>query len=153
MNKDHFLRNLATQGAVGYGQAPGTIATIMTIPLVWFLASLQLSLTAYVALVVIFFAIGWYIADYALPYFDEPDPNAIVIDEMVAFIAVFCGVPFNVQTLFVGFVLFRLLDIYKPLGIAWLDRLPGVSGVMLDDMAAALITNGALHLLVYYMRV
>ncbi len=149
--KQNFMKHIATQGAVGYSQAPGTIATLMMIPFVWFLHSLHLSLPIYLSITVCCFLFGWYIVSHTLPLFDEQDPSAIVIDEMVSFIVVFAGVPFNLMTLMIGFVCFRLLDIYKPLGISYIDHLYGVPGIMLDDLAAALLTNLLLHSL-YYMH-
>ena len=147
--KQNFMKHIATQGAVGYGQAPGTIATCMAIPLVWFLHSLHLCLPAYLFVAICCFLFGWYIVSHALPLFDEPDPSAIVLDEMASFIFVFVGVPFNLMSLMIGFICFRLLDIYKPLGITYIDRLYGVPGVMLDDLAAAALTNLLLHSFYY----
>jgi len=40
-----------------------------------------------------------------------------------------------------GFVLFRLLDIFKPFPIRHLERLPGGVGVVADDVAAGLAAN------------
>ncbi|MEX0849257.1 MAG: phosphatidylglycerophosphatase A [Candidatus Dependentiae bacterium] len=153
MNLNLFLRNLATQGAVGYGEAPGTIATLMTIPIVWVLGSMQLSVQVYAITSLVIFIVGWLLAQHALPYFVESDPSQIVIDEMVSFIALFCGLPITVQTIFIGFVVFRLLDIYKPFGIAYLEKIPGVAGVMLDDAAAALLTYLSLQILLYFTLV
>ncbi len=144
-----FLKHIATQGAVGYGQAPGTIATLMMIPFVWFLHSLHLPLTIYLSIALSCFACGWYVVAQVLCLFDEPDPSAIVLDEMVSFMVVFASVPFNLVSLLIGFIMFRLLDIYKPFGIGYLDKLYGVSGVMLDDLAAALLTNFLLQSFYY----
>lgn len=138
MNTDILWRNVATQGAVGYGKAPGTVATLMMIPLVYFLGTLHLSPEAYCILAVVFVAFGWYVAHRALPFFAEPDPSMIVIDEMVSFIALFCFLPITFKTLALGFVLFRLFDIFKPFGISYFERLPGAAGVMTDDLVAAL---------------
>ena len=40
-----------------------------------------------------------------------------------------------------GFLLFRLFDIWKPWPIRWLDRrIKGGLGIMLDDLAAGVLT-------------
>jgi phosphatidylglycerophosphatase A len=44
-----------------------------------------------------------------------------------------------------GFLLFRLFDIAKPLGIRKLENLPGGWGIVADDVAAALATCAVLH--------
>ncbi len=100
---------LPLRGAVGYGKAPGTVATLMMIPLVYFLGTLHLSPEAYCILAVVFVAFGWYVAHRALPFFAEPDPSMIVMDEMVSFIALFCFLPIYIQDIgsrfcFVSFV-------------------------------------------------
>jgi len=40
-----------------------------------------------------------------------------------------------------GFLLFRLFDITKPLGIKALEKLPGGFGIVLDDVMAAFYAN------------
>jgi len=50
------------------------------------------------------------------------------------------GLPFGWTWMLGGFLLFRLFDIWKPWPIRWLDRrIKGGVGIMLDDVAAALI--------------
>lgn len=149
MKNNIFWRNVATQGAVGYGQAPGTVATIMMIPLVFFMGSLQLNPTHYAILAAVFVIFGWYVARCALPFFEEKDPSMIVIDEMVSFIALFCFIPVTVKTIILGFIFFRIFDIFKPFGIAYFEELPGAAGIMLDDLAAALLANFAIRFILY----
>ena len=45
-----------------------------------------------------------------------------------------------------GLALFRLFDIWKPLGIRRLQDLPGGWGVVVDDIAAALATCAVMQL-------
>ena len=44
-----------------------------------------------------------------------------------------------------GFLLFRLFDIVKPIGIRRVQNLTGGWGVVVDDLAAALLTCAVLH--------
>lgn len=150
IRKDIFWRNVATQGAVGYGQAPGTVATAMMIPLVYFMGAMHLSDQQYVALAFMFVAFGCFVVYRALPFFEHKDPSQIVIDEAVAFIALFCFLPINLKTIILGFLLFRLFDIYKPLGIAYLERLPGVAGIIMDDLAAAFAAHLVVQILLAF---
>jgi phosphatidylglycerophosphatase A len=46
-----------------------------------------------------------------------------------------------------AFLLFRLLDIWKPLPIRSLERLPGGWGVTMDDVAAGIFAGLAVHAL------
>lgn len=144
-----IFKHIATQGVVGYTAAPGTMATLMTMPLVYFLSKVHLTMSLYIALLVVAFCFSLMVVHKALPFFDEPDPYSIVVDEMVGFLVVFVAVPFSWQALLIGFIVFRLLDIYKLFGIAYVEQIPGALGIMLDDVAAALLTNLFLHFLLY----
>ena len=81
----------------------------------------------------------------------KQDPGEIVLDEAVAIPLCFLGWTtfLDVAPAWViwlaGFALFRLFDVTKPLGIAALQKLPGGWGVVIDDLAAALLTCATLH--------
>ena len=45
----------------------------------------------------------------------------------------------------IGFGLFRIFDILKPFGIKRLQDLPAGWGVVVDDLAAALLTCAVMH--------
>ncbi len=79
------------------------------------------------------------------------DPGEVILDEFVAMPLCFLGWPALVAVmptwaaLVAGFALFRLFDIAKPFGISRLQRLPGGWGVVVDDLAAALVACAVLH--------
>jgi phosphatidylglycerophosphatase A len=83
---------------------------------------------------------------------NQRDPGQVILDEVVAIPLCFLGWPAIVAVLpvwaalLVGFALFRLFDITKPLGISRLQDLPGGWGVVVDDLAAALAACATLHL-------
>lgn len=67
------------------------------------------------------------------------DPSRVVIDEVVGVWIALLAVPETREWYFVllALVLFRFMDITKPLGCRWLDRnIHGGWGVMLDDILA-----------------
>jgi phosphatidylglycerophosphatase A len=67
------------------------------------------------------------------------DPPAIVWDEWAGLLLTLWLVPFGWWTLLVGFLLFRFFDMLKPWPISWLDKhIHGGTGIMLDDIAAAI---------------
>ena len=46
-----------------------------------------------------------------------------------------------------GFVIFRILDMWKPWPIRWFDRnVHGGMGIMIDDIVAGVISAGILYL-------
>lgn len=149
MHNLSFAVRIATQGLVGFGQAPGTVATLLVIPLVYFLGGLSLSFFSYLCISILLLCAGTVIVHKALPSFNEADPSAIVLDEMVCFLFVFMGIPISAMSLIIGFGLFRFFDIVKPFGITYCERLPGAWGVIADDFVAALMSNAVLHILMY----
>ena len=67
------------------------------------------------------------------------DPACIVIDEIVAFLALLIYTKPDVITLFYCFLLFRFFDILKPFPINILEKnFEGGFGIMIDDIAAAI---------------
>ena len=79
------------------------------------------------------------------------DPGEVILDEMTAMPLCFLGWPSLAAlappaAIFVaGFLLFRLFDITKPLGIRKLQDLPGGWGIVVDDVAAALAACAVMH--------
>ena len=79
------------------------------------------------------------------------DSSAIVIDEVVGFLVAVIWLPLTWKTLVAGFLIFRLLDILKPFPINVIDRkIKGGVGVVLDDVAAGVVTNVVLQVTYYH---
>ena len=78
------------------------------------------------------------------------DPSLIVIDEVVGMWISLLFIPFQWQYFLIGFLLFRLFDIWKPLGIRRLEAVGEGWGVMLDDVLAGIYSNLLLQLIVYF---
>jgi phosphatidylglycerophosphatase A len=105
----------------------------------------------YLLLVGTFFIVGVVASDLLEPIWGK-DPSAIVIDEMVGMWISLLWVPFRWPYLLAGFVLFRVFDIWKPLGIRRIERWKGGWGVMMDDVLAGVYANIVLQLIVWYSR-
>ncbi len=133
----HFL-------ALGFGsglaaKAPGTFGTLAAIP-VFFLLSL-LPLSGYLIVTAIFSLAGIYICDKAAKDAGVHDHGAIVWDEIVGFLITMILVPITWQSVVVGFILFRLFDIFKPWPISFIDKkCHGGLGIMLDDILAGIFS-------------
>ena len=69
----------------------------------------------------------------------DPDPKRVVIDEWAGVWATVAFLPTTWAWLLAGFLIFRVLDIAKPLGIRKLEKIHGGFGVMLDDLAAGVL--------------
>ncbi len=129
----HFL-------AFGFGsglspKAPGTMGTIVAVPL--YLLMADMGLTAYIAMLVITFAIGVYLCDKTSKDMGVHDHGGIVWDEFVGYWITMLAAPQGWQWVLLGFVLFRFFDVVKPWPISWLDKhVQGGFGIMIDDVLA-----------------
>ena len=79
------------------------------------------------------------------------DPSKVVLDEMVGVWIAMLGVPFSLLNLALAFVLFRVFDIWKPLGIRRMESLPGGWGVMVDDALAGVYACLLLHVWILFL--
>lgn len=125
-------------------KAPGTFGTLAALPVVWALFSVgplvYMAVTLALALVAIFMC---QIYESRSGRHDQPE---IVIDEVLGILIAMTWLPMTWQSFVAAFVLFRILDIWKPFPIGYLDqRIPGGVGVIADDVAAGLITNVVLQ--------
>lgn len=131
--------------------APGTWGSLFSLPLVYaaFLIHPWLGIAA---LVLIASLISLWASDTCVEKFGK-DPGQFVIDETAGQAVVFLFTSFhyssqtNIGLLLVGFILFRIFDIFKPLGIARLEKLPGKFGILIDDLAAGVYALICLELL------
>ena len=88
------------------------------------------------------------IAKPAVQIFEDPDPPSFVLDEFAGMMTAMLFVPVTPANVLVAFLLFRLLDILKPLGIRAVERIPHPMSIMLDDLLAGIYTNIALQVFI-----
>ena len=130
--------------------APGTFGSLIGLPLCFALAGISAAAAMLWALFFILFAV--WIADAAEKILEQNDPGCIVIDEIAGMVVALVGLPFNPITVVIGFIIFRILDIFKPFPIRDLDkRIPGGLGVVADDVAAGIITNLLLRIIIRFL--
>ena len=67
------------------------------------------------------------------------DPGHVVIDEVAGQLIALIAIPADWQHAALSLLLFRIFDILKPPPIRQLERLPGGTGIMLDDVAAGIL--------------
>ncbi len=73
------------------------------------------------------------------------DANPICIDEAIGQTLALILVPHTPIAFFVAFLLFRIFDIWKPLGAREIQHLPGGWGVVADDVIAGIVACLAFH--------
>ena len=125
--------------------APGTFGTLVALPLYYYLQ--RLASGWYLLLLAALFIAGIVLCGKTARDLRTPDHSGIVWDEIVGYLVTMFMAPTGWQWMLLGFVLFRLFDIWKPFPIRWFDRnVHGGLGIMLDDVAAgvaaALVLQG-----------
>ena len=147
---NRFFLFIATGFGVGYSPvAPGTLGTLVAIPIYYFLSDIPSPL--YEITLIGFFFLSVWISENAETSFGKKDDQRIVIDEIIGFLITMLWVPKTVPFIIIGFFLFRFFDILKPFPIRRLEKgLKGGYGVVLDDVAAGVYANIILHIASYY---
>lgn len=137
--------------------APGTAGASVALAL-WYIGYLLLDTTTlfWITLVTIIIVtlVGVWTSNVMEKYWGA-DPRAVVIDEYIGTWIPLLVAPSGKYTwilALLGFAMFRVIDIFKPLGCRWIDQnIKGGWGVMLDDVLAgiyALIIVGIANLLI-----
>ena len=136
---------IATVFFVGFCPiAPGTAASLLALPIYYFLRE---SPYVYLLITIGLLVVGFWSSSRAEKEFGRKDPGEIVIDEFSAMLIVFLFIPFQVKFMVIGFFLFRIFDILKFPALKRLERLPKGYGIMLDDIAAAILANLVLQVI------
>jgi phosphatidylglycerophosphatase A len=139
-----LVRVLATLGPVGYAPfAPATAASAVVAFVGWFLPTPGLSET------LALFAVGTIAAMWISGEAEKElghDAKPIVVDEAVGQSLALLFVPHTVIAFAASFVLFRVFDVWKPLGAHQAQRLEGGLGVVADDVIAGLTACAVFHL-------
>ncbi|HLF83954.1 MAG TPA: phosphatidylglycerophosphatase A [Blastocatellia bacterium] len=146
---------LATGMGAGFVPiAPGTVGALEGVAIYLAIHALHLqqvsSLIVLAIINVVLFAAGVWASNRTCEITGVKDPRSIVIDEvsgqLIALTPLVILPSFSIRAVVIGFLLFRLFDIYKPYPIRRLERLDGGLGVMADDALAGVYAAVALWL-------
>ena len=142
---------IATGCYSGYlPKAPGTWGSL--VGLVFFFLLHSLNLEMYLGVVAGIFLIGTFAAGEAEKIMDRQDPGLVVIDEIVGILITMIGIPATPLAMVLGFVFFRIFDIFKPFPVGFVDqRFHGGLGIMLDDIVAGIYSLIIMQLLVRFI--
>jgi phosphatidylglycerophosphatase A len=132
-------RFLATVGYAGLAPvAPGTVGSAVAVAV----SPGFFALPAWGAFLAALCAGSIPIVDRYLA--DVADPPEVVIDELAGCLIALACVPPTWPWRLAAFGLFRVFDMWKPGPIRKLERLPGGTGVVLDDLAAGALAGALL---------
>lgn len=145
-----WIRFLATGFGAGRAPvAPGTFGTLVALPLIYAVSMLPPVWGLVLSAILVFGAVV--VAELYERQSGQHDQSEVVIDEVVGYLVAMTWLPTRPLFLLAGFVLFRVFDIWKPYPIRAIDeRIKGGLGVVMDDIAAGLLTNFILQII--YLR-
>ena len=142
------LKNPLSWLSVGFGSglspiAPGTVGSFLALIIYYFLFFENIIEVIDHLIFLLFLLISFFIGLFIYPKTveEQEDPGSFVWDEFVG-MWVAC-IPLSLIDdplvwLFITFLLFRILDIWKPLGIKHFDGKHGAFYVMIDDVLAGM---------------
>lgn len=129
--------------------APATAGSAVVTAVAWFLPVPPFPV--FLAL----FVVGTLIAVWAAGEAEKDmghDAKPICIDEAVGQTLSLMFVPHTIAAFAAAFFLFRVFDVWKPLGARKAQDLPGGWGVVADDFIAGLVTCAAMHVMILAAR-
>ncbi|MBI78182.1 MAG: phosphatidylglycerophosphatase A [Rhodospirillaceae bacterium] len=131
--------------------APGTWGSLAALPICW-LVLLHGSRGLLLLTAIVLFYIGVIITNFFERRCDNSDPGCIVIDEFVGQMLVLCVASPDLIQFILGFILFRIMDIFKPWPVSMVDKnIKGGFGIMLDDVVAAVYAAIVLYCFIWIM--
>lgn len=133
---------LATWFGSGFSpKAPGTFGTLAALPLIFFFSIVAAKGfgTSLLIISIITVLALWSTSRTERLWQVHDDPR-IVADEVAGISATLIWFPFDSKHVLTGFIIFRVLDIWKPGPIGYIDQeIPGAAGTVLDDVLAGLV--------------
>jgi phosphatidylglycerophosphatase A len=172
---DHFALAFTTWG-VGYiPGAPGTYGSAIAVAIYVFISWSVVSYASEISsagstvaqisalytpivsiLLSVFVLVGIWAASRSVSLLGNDDPSEAVVDELMGQFITFLFVPFGVAwpIVLVGFLLFRVFDIWKPYPIDGLQVLPSGLGICADDIVAGIYAGICLSVIYWiYLHV
>lgn len=122
--------------------APGTFGSLVGVVLYFFIWRWLSPIVGIITLLPFVLLCVWIAQEAVQFYNNDDDPKEIVIDEIAGVLIAYALHPFSWTTVIVGFILFRIFDIWKPYPIRKIeDNLSGGWGIVMDDVLAGVYAN------------
>lgn len=132
--------------------APGTVGTIVAIPC-YLLLVYFLSPAAYLIFTVAFIAFSSWLCERISNETGTHDHPGMNIDEFAGFFVTMIAAPQGWLWIVLGFLLFRLFDIWKPWPISYIDKhIDNGFGMILDDVVAGIFACGIIQLTYFLLH-
>ncbi|MGD9345550.1 MAG: phosphatidylglycerophosphatase A [Candidatus Aminicenantes bacterium] len=139
---------IATFFGIGYiPLAPGTVASFLVILLYRYHLH-KWHWQVYLGFTALIFIFGSLASSAYSQALNKEDPRSVVIDEVLGQLIVLFRLPPAWPVLFLGFLVFRILDILKPFVIKKSENFPRGWGIMMDDMVSGVCAGIVINLYV-----
>lgn len=147
----HPVHLLALGFGTGYvPKLPGTAGTLVGVLFYFFMQPLDVVI--YLAITSVLFLAGIWLCGKTAHALGVHDHSSIVWDEVVGYLVTMIMAPAGWLWMVLGFVLFRIFDIWKPWPVSWADRgVSGGLGIMLDDLIAGIYALVILQIIAYML--
>ncbi len=153
------MKSLKLFIGLGFGSglspvAPGTIGSLIATIALYFVLMVDIYLGPIIFMIVSGLLTLW-VSEVCEEEWGK-DPGKVVIDEFSGQAIVFISVPlfhdptYDALLMGIGFLLFRIFDIWKPLGIRQVQKIGGGLGILLDDLIAGLYALICLKTLIFF---
>lgn len=142
--RNSTVKAIATFFSVGYlPLIPGTFGSLAGLILYYLVKDNQ---AVFILLTLLIIALGFIVSGRVEKIIGRKDPSCIVIDEVGGMLLSLWFVPYSVMNVWITFLVFRLLDTFKPFPAGRIQNLKGSLGIMADDLIAAIYTNIVIQL-------
>ena len=149
--KNLLAKFLSTTAFTGlFPVAPGTVGSLVTIVVLWFLPP-QSNLTLLGAALLLF-VVGVWSSGVTEKAMGKEDPGSVNIDEDVGMILSLIALPKGLLWWGAAFFIFRFLDIVKPWPAKQSQDIGGGLGIMIDDVIVGVYTNILLQLVRVFVK-
>ena len=149
--KASFLDKLITTG-LGSGlspAAPGTIGSVLGL-IIYFIPGFE-KVFIILPAIILFFIWGTVAAGRMEKEYGH-DPSRVVIDEIVAMWVSLVFIPKRLFLIAIAFLIFRMLDIFKPFPANYFDKKTGGLWIMMDDFVCGIYANILMQVYLYFLK-
>ena len=132
--------NIATLGPIGTSvPAPGTFGSLTALIAGYFILSAGWFLLAAATLIALI--VGVWASNISEAQSGKKDASEVIIDEVAGQWITLLFVPASLVWVIAAFIAFRLFDILRPGPVKLAEQLKDGTGVMADDVVAALLAG------------
>ena len=139
MNFDKIPDQFCSSFGLGYiSKFPGTLASIVILPVVWLIKS-SFGLSTLLFFIFFFSILSYFFIALSINKKKDKDPSSIIVDEYIgqSIALIYCNEV--ILEYLIAFILFRFFDIVKPFPINLLNKIKNAFGVLIDDVVAGIV--------------